>query len=359
MDFQITSLVIIGGFLLVGLVSMLNSRKYASGSLIRLERRFSFLNFIGGGLFGIAIYYLLDGNLFSPEVVSSSAFLSFVGGLHPFTLASLYLIVGILFFFLSKRGLEEQITNPVEQFSQAMSIYGSKGIFIRLLELGALEFRLFARKFNEATLNIANDLDIVKEYFDEVIENLNEVNHQINSFNKETVNFKSYLQNFTNMVKSQEKIVTYLESMKMDAKNWFENSGNKISEISNELLVLSESLNLMTINIAIEAANSGVEQFHEIATKSREIFQTFEKLTIELIREIGVLKSLMTNHFQNIESITSSSGEGETSIQILDTVKNIIELLEMQMTKRLAVRSEIERIDRTLLKIHETLPKGY
>lgn len=356
MAFQVTALVITSLFLLVGLISFLNSLKYTPGSLVRLQRRFSFLNFIGGALFGMGALFLLDGNLFSPEIIESNGLLQFLTKLNPFSIATLFLIVGFLFFFMSKRGLEDQITSPLEQFSEAMAIYGSKGIFIRFLELGAFEFRSFARKFNEATLKVANDLDITKEYFDQVIDGLSVITSKISSFNKETINFRNFLESFSNLLAEQQNIIEGMVKLKEDTGHWFETSANQISEISDQLLTLSEALNLMTINIAIEAANSEAEQFQEIANKSREIFQEFESLTLTLIKEVGHLKQFLRNHFESIDELSENT---ENAKEVQNSVRKIIDLLEEQMTKRLSVRSEIEKIDQTLLKINETLPTPY
>ncbi len=356
MVFQVTAVVISIIFMLVGLISFLNSLKYAPGSLVRLQRRFSFLNFIGGALFGMGAFFLLDGRLFSPEITSSNSFLKFLKSWDPVWLAVVFLLVGFLFFFSSKRGLEEQITSPLEQFSEALTIYGSKGIFIRLLELGAMEFRLFARKFNEATLKVANDLDITKEYFDQVIDGLSQVANKISTFNKESVNFRNFLDSFSSLLTDQQFIIQNLGKLKDDTKHWFETSANTIGDISNQLLVLSEALNLMTINIAIEAANSEAEQFQEIAKKSREIFQEFEGLTLSLIKEVGQLKQFLQNHFSSVEELSSHE---TTSQEVQETIQKIIDMLEAQMTRRLDVRSEIDKIDQTLLKINETLPTPY
>ncbi len=300
--------------------------------------------------------FLLDGRLFSSEIISSNMFLSFLKGLDPSWIAVFFLLVGFLFFFSSKRGLEEQITSPLEQFSEAMAIYGSKGIFIRLLELGALEFRLFARKFNEATLKVANDLDITKEYFDQVIEGLSQIASKISSFNKESVNFRSFLNSFTSLLTEQQMVIDNISKLKTDTHKWFETSAESIGEISNQLLVLSEALNLMTINIAIEAANSEAEQFQEIAKKSREIFLEFEELTLSLIKEVGQLKQFLQKHFTSIDELTLHE---KTARDVQITIRKIIDMLETQMTRRLEVRSEIDKIDQTLLKINETLPTPY
>ncbi len=331
--------------------------KYPSGGIKRLERRLTFLNFVGGILLGIGIFELLNNRLVSPDTISSNGFLSWIAGWDVLALSLSLIVIGLLFFIISKRGVEEQLIFPVQQITAALDMYGNKALFVRFIELGAFEFRMFAKTFNSATMEIANRIDMANQYFDKLKERVNDVERKISETNQRTFNYQELLNQFSGFLSNQQIFLNDLREIYNQTKSWREEYEISFGEMAEEMREITESLNLITINIAIESANLEQEQFQEISSNSREVFKNLEQLSIKFAESYSTIRSDINFDVEQI--IENNQLNQEAVRNIIQGLDEIVNKLEITVKDRIEVKEINEELREYISKIDQILPPSY
>ncbi len=286
------------------LVNYLLQRKKAKNSLTRIETTYGTLKVFSGVFMGLGFAYLLEGNLTSEDLTNQGV-LKFFGSLPGIILI---LGLGFILYFMSTSVLGENIFRPVREFGTSSSVFGKKTSYLNLPETGAAEMIEFAHNFNSNTLDLANRISIVNVHIDnleQVIPSITTVFNKVNPAIESVESLIHQIEDIQIGVDNELVANTTLTEKGEEIKAALDQT---IFDMISQLNESYEMLNLLTINIAIEAANNDNEAFLKIAEQSREFYKGFENFSEQISRKFVDLERAFGNTIDTFkEGIKSKS----------------------------------------------------
>jgi len=317
------------------ITNYLLQRKKQKNSLTRIETTYGTLKVFSGVFMGFGFAYLLEGNLTSTQF-RENPFFEFLGSL---TGTIIVLILGLILYFISNSILGENIFRPVREFGTASSIFGKKTSYLNLPESGAYEMVNFAHNFNANTLSLANQISLVSVHINELSNFLPNLTATMKRINPSIEGIEGIVYQFDNL---REEIA----SSKLEHENFTTLSEDLKDELSSSIFEMisqmSESyevLNLLTINIAIESANSENPAFQKISEQMRDFYKNFENFTDQMSRRfvtiektfedaISRYKESVATRKYDLEVITSGINNSKNEIREVEKLSGEIEVVQ-------------------------------
>lgn len=317
------------------ITNYLLQRKKQKNSLRRIETTYGTLKVFSGVFMGLGFAYLLEGELTSTQF-QEVPFIAFLGSLAGIITV---LIFGLILYFISHSILGENIFRPVREFGTASSIFGKRTSYLNLPETGAYEMIRFAHNFNSNTLNLANQISLVNVHINELSNLLPNLTTTMKRINPSIEGIEGIVYQFENMREELASSKLQHENFTALSEELKDKLSSSIFEMISEMSESYEVLNLLTINIAIESANSENQAFQKISEQMRDYYKNYENITDQMSRRFVTIEknfedainkykeSLATREY-DLEVITSGIKDSKNQIQEVEKLSGEIEVVQ-------------------------------
>lgn len=356
MAFQLLSIMVYVTFLvLLSLVILISKRDLNS---ISFHHRISIIFLVFAGIYmGQLIDFFLSDNLFSPELIAKNGALNYINhsSLLIYIIISIILALGL--FFASTGYIETSVFIPLREFSLITKAYGKKSTRLAYPEIGATEIRNFARNLNLSGIALADNISFVHIHLEKLAGLANQLETQLAGLDP---HFSILDKLLTNLTRINHALTTFdinvtevSEGVQTDLIKI--NSLNK--EIFESVSQMTEMLNLLTINISIEAANTDIDAFTTISEKGREIYKDFESLSIRAIETEHEYETIINHDSEKLDTIKSLLSKELEKLQVLTS--DISTYYTAQQEFRQIGQFATKEIYEVVKKIEDEMPPDY
>lgn len=353
--------VVFVGFL--GFNLFLSGRR-TRNSVRGVEVYYGLYKIFSGVFIALGFYALLEGTLVAFDSDSTNPIIRFFGGIAEGVadfqvgyIGIFYIILGMILFTFSTSNLKRSIFRPIQEFSLTSSVFGKKSIMVRFPELGAVELKDFARNFNMNTKELADQISLLEIHKNQIVQTMRDVEMRIGQTDPRIDTFNNVINGFSTVLEEQNRVNGMISDTKNNAETLIQSYEHTTNSLISKLTESVEYLNLLTINIAIEAANTENEAFETISVKSREFFNEFEDFVSQAFEQLITIESSFKKVYRNF----SDTLEGEDNA--LQANRALIEQARGVLRENEFSKSEIdtlkEGILRTVGEFERDFPKSY
>jgi hypothetical protein len=357
---QFTLIIFLIVFIGFYIVNLYLYRGKTKNSLSYIETNYGQMKVFSGVFIGLGIYTLLAGNLINLDSESSNLFIrllsipiNFIMDLPGVAIAFIYIIFGLILFTVSSAGLKANLFKPIREFSSTSAVYGKKSLMVRFPEIGALEMQEFAKNFNTNSKELANKISLLEIHKNKLTFLINEFNINVDNIDPSISVINDITAEFNNVLTQQNKNIDNWKNVRVNSAKLIESYEEATNQLINKLSESVEYFNLLTINIAIEAANTENETFEVIAEKSREFFNEFEDFTNKSFERLIVIENTFKKVFNEFNaSFEKESDKSQINKEAVEKAKSVIRENEQYL-------GQIDNIQQQIMKTIEEFNKDF